>query len=234
MQSTKLIRTARNRTVLVSGTLALLAMGIGGQTSALAGGMRPLPTQFSGLINDYTPVTVDGLPTGATIKGAPYEMHGRWTLDLNTQRRKATFSAEMTMETSEVANASSVFNPAMLGAHVHHIRMTDGVVTPNWQTNCPTLKPPVTGGFAVTGMLYVTANGSNPPFGNPSPVTICILGGTSTGMMGTAYVALSNLTLTIGPPANAHFSSLPIHGVVTKCGSRWDYLDSQSCKVVVN
>ena len=233
MKSTTLIRIARNRAVPVSGLLALLVMGIGGQTSALAGGSPPLPTQFSGLINDYTPTTVDGLPTGATIKGAPYEMHGRWKLDLNTQRSKATFSAEMTMETSEVANTSSVFDPGMLGAHAHHISMTDGVVTPNWQTSCPTLKPPVTGGFAVTGTLYVTANGSNPPFGNPSPVTICILGATSTGIVGTAYVTYSNLTLTIGPPANAHFSSLPIHGVVTKCAWRWANLDSQDCKVLV-
>lgn len=233
MKSTKLVRTSHTRTVLVSGTLALLAMGIGGQSRALARGAPPLPTQFSGLLNDYTPTTVDGTTTGATIKGAPYEMHGRWSLDMNPQRSKATFSAEMTMETSEVANASSVFDPGTLGAHVHHISMTDGVVTADWQTNCPTLKPAATGGFAVTGTLYVTANGSNPPFGNPSPVTICILGGSGAGIMGTAYVGFSNLTLTIGPPANAHFSSLPIHGVVTKCGWRWGYLDSQSCKVAV-
>ncbi|MEO7051598.1 MAG: hypothetical protein ABI128_08025, partial [Rhodanobacter sp.] len=136
-------------------------------------------------------------------------------------------------ETSEVANASSVFDPGMLNPHVHHVSMTNGVVTTDWQRNCPALKPPVTGGFAVTGSLYVTANGSKPPFGNPSPVTICILGGTGTGIQGTAYVGFSNLTLTIGAPANSHFSSLPIHGVITKCGWRWGYLDSQSCKVAV-
>lgn len=233
MQITRLIQNRPHSTALAAAILALLAGGIGGQSSALAGGPPLLPPQFSGLINDYTPMTVDGLSTGATIKGAPYEMHGIWTLNLNIQRSRASFAAEMTMQTSEVANTSSVLNPEMLGAHVHHVSMTDGVVTTNWQANCPTLKPAATAGFAVTGTLYVTANGSNPPFGNPSPATICILGGTSTGMMGTASVPFSNLTLTIGAPADAHFSSLPIHGVVTQCDARLGYGISPNCNVLV-
>ncbi|MEO7050750.1 MAG: hypothetical protein ABI128_03720, partial [Rhodanobacter sp.] len=137
MKSTKLVLTVRRQTVLLSSILGLLTAGV--QTTALARSPPPLPTQFSGLLNDYTPTTVDGPLGGATIKGAPYEMHGRWTMDLNPQRSKATFSAEMTMETSEVANASSVFDPGMLNPHVHHVSMTNGVVTTDWQRNCPAL-----------------------------------------------------------------------------------------------
>lgn len=232
MKSTELVRTPLNKAVLLSGILVVLATGIGGQ--ARAAGSLPQPTHFSGLINDYTP-TSDSI-TSKPISGSPYEMHGRWTLDLNVRRSTATFSAEMTMETSEVANASSVFDPASLGAHTHHISVTDGVVhslPTDWLTMCPALKPPASGGFAITGSAYVTANGSNPPFGNPSPVTICILGATSTGTPGTAYVQYSNLTLTIGEKAAGHFGTEPIHGVVTRCGWPWALEQSQSCKVVV-
>lgn len=231
------IRTARNKTVLASSVFALLAIGAGGQTSALAGGWPQTPTRFSGLLNDYTP-TSDGT-TGKPISGSPYEMHGSWTLDLNEQRSKATFSAAVSMETSEVANASSVFDPALLGAHTHHISVTDGVIHDgpmDWQAMCPAkFKPPVARGLVVTGSAYVTGNGANAPFGNPSPVTICILGGVNTLVPGTAYVEFSNLTLAFGTPASSHFGTLPIHGVVTRCGGRWNWVDEQQgCRVVVD
>ena len=229
------IRTTCNKTVLASSVVALLAMGIGWQTSAVARGWPQTPTRFSGLLNDYTP-TSDGT-TGKPIGGSPYEMHGTWTLDLNGQRNKATFSAAVSMETSEVANASSVFDPTSLSAHTHHISVADGVVhdgPTDWQTMCPAkFKPPVAGGFVVTGSAYVTGNGVNAPFGNPSPVTICILGGTNTLVPGTAYVEFANLTLTFGSPASSHFGALPIHGVVTRCGGRWGWADEQQgCTVV--
>ena len=235
------IRTARNKAILASSIAALLAMGIAGPTSALAGGWPQTLTRFSGLLNDYTPTstpTSDGT-SGKPISGSPYEMHGTWTLDLNRQRSKATFSAAVSMETSEIANASSVFDPTSLGAHTHHISVTDGVIhdgPTDWQAMCTAkFKPPVTGGFVVTGSAYVTGNGANAPFGNPSPVTICIVGGTNTRVPGTAYVEFSNLTLAFGSPASSHFGALPIHGVVTRCGGRWGWVDEQqSCRVVVD
>ena len=231
------IRTARNKTVLASSVFALLAIGAGGQTGALAGGWPQTPTRFSGLLNDYTP-TSDGT-TGKPISGSPFEMHGSWTLDLNGQRSRATFSAAVSMETSEVANASSVFDPASLGAHTHHISVTDGVIhggPMDWQAMCPAkFKPPVVRGLVVTGSAYVTGNGANAPFGNPSPVTICILGGANTLVPGKAYVEFSNLTLAFGSPASGHFGTLPIHGVVTRCGGRWGWVDEQQgCRVVVD
>ena len=99
------------------------------------------------------------------------------------------------------------------GAHTHHILMTDGVIgTPtDWMTSCPKFNPVVTGGFVVTGTAFVTGNGSpagSPPFG-PSPLTVCILGGSN--------VKYSNFTMAIGPKASGHFGTQAIHGVVLKC-----------------
>ncbi len=82
-------------------------MGIGVPTSARAGGWPQTLTQFSNLLNDYTPTstpTSDGT-SGKPISGSPYEMHGTWTLDLNRQRSKATFSAAVSMERFEMAAA---------------------------------------------------------------------------------------------------------------------------------
>lgn len=220
-----------NKAAPVLGILVLATMGIGAQTSAAAGRPPNLPTHFSGLLSDYTPSSVNGTP----IKGAPYEMHGRWTLDLNPTRSKATFSAAIAMETSEVVNTDPSFDPGKLGAHTHHISVTGGVIHDgpmDWKTMCPAFSPSPTGGFAVTGSAYVTGNGISLPLGNPSPVTICILGGTNTLVPNTAYVELANFTLTIGSPASAHFGPQAIHGVVAKCGGPWGD-ERQDCRVNV-
>jgi len=222
---------ASRKTVPALGILVLATMGVGGPTSAVAGAPPQLPTHFSGVLSDYTPSSVNGTP----IKGAPYEMHGRWTLDLNAARSKATFSAAIAMETSEVMNTDPNFDPGKLGAHTHHISVMDGVVHDgpmDWKTMCPSFSPSPTGGFAVTGSAYVTGNGINLPLGNPSPVTICILGGSNTLVPGSAYVELANFTLTIGSPASAHFGPQAIHGVVATCGRLWAD-ERQDCKVAV-
>lgn len=223
--------TMPNKTVSMLGVLALVATGIGAQTSAAAGRPPGLPTHFSGLLSDYTPSSVNGTP----IKGAPYEMHGRWTLDLNATRSKARFSAAIAMETSEVVNTDPNFDPGKLGAHTHHISVTNGVVHDgpmDWKTMCPSFSPSPTGGFAVTGSAYVTGNGISLPLGNPSPVTICILGGSNTLVPGSAYVELANFTLTIGSPASAHFGPQAIHGVVSRCSGLWGD-ERQDCRVTV-
>lgn len=211
--------------------LTLAAFGVGGLTLALADDPPMLPEHFSGLLNDYTPSSVNGTP----IKGGPYEIHGSWTLDLDETRTMARFSAEMTMATADFLNADSSFDPATLGAHTHHIAVTGGTVhdgSTDWKSMCPKLSPAVTGGFVVTGSAYVSVNGGNPPFGNPSPVTICILGGTNPNVPGAAYVEFSNFTLSLGSPASAHFGPQPMHGVVVRCG--WPRWDSRPCQVTVD
>ena len=232
MTNKALIRTGRNTTILASSLLALLAVGGGGQGRALAHDAPQLPTHFTGLLNDYTPTSANGNP----ISGSPYEMHGVWTLDLTRHQTAAEFSAEMSMQTSEAVNPPP-YDPSALHAHTHHISVTDGVVhdgPTDWMNMCPTnFSPPVAGGFVVTGSAYVTGNGANAPFGNPTPVTLCVLGGVSTGAMDTATVEYANLTLTFaaGSPASNHFGVLPIHGVVARCKERGE--QSPSCTVDV-
>ena len=213
-------------------TAAILAIGAGGSHRAHAADNSGLPQGFSGLLNDYT-------PPAPTVSGGPYEMHGKWALHLS-EPNGATFTAEMTMETADFANTDPNHDPTQLSPHTHHINMTGGVVHNdptdpiNWTTQCPTLKPPATGGFVVTGTAYVTGNGGNPPFGNPSPITICILGGSqNSGITGAqAFVEFSNFTLTFGAPANTHFGTQAINGVVAKCESLRSR-DSSDCKVAI-
>ncbi len=236
MKGRVLRRTARERPILVLVAVAMLGIGVGGLTRALSADEPPLPAHFSGLLNDYT-------PPAPTVTGGPYEMHGKWSLDLDQEHGTATFSAEMTMEMADFANSDSSYDPTMLGAHTHHITVTDGVIhndptdTITWQNTCipkPPFKPAVTGGFVVTGTAYVTGNGANPPFGNPSPVTICILGGMQNSSITTAqaFVTFSNFTLTFGSPASTHFGTQAINGVVAKCEGPGNH-ESSDCRVSV-
>jgi hypothetical protein len=223
MKSRDLDWTARLRAafaLVVLEMLTMLAIGAVGLPRALAAERPRLPEHFSGLLNDYTP----GAPT---VTGGPYEMHGKWSLDLSEERGSATFSAEMTMETAGFANTEPNHDPTKLGPHTHHISTTDGVIHDdpadpiNWKTQCPTFKPPVHGGFVITGTAYVTGNGGNPPFGNPSPVTICVLGGArNPDLTGSQpVVEFSNFTLTFKAEsrASSHFGAQAINGVVTAC-----------------
>ena len=213
---------------------AILIMGPVGVTDAHPDDRSRLPQNFSGLLNDYT-------PPAPTVAGGPYEMHGKWSLHLRN-RAATIFTAEMTMETADFANTDPTHDPTKLGPHTHHISVTDGVVhddptdTINWKTHCPTFKPPVSDGFVVTGTAFITGNGGNPPFGNPSHVTICILGGTQNATIAgaQAFVEFSNFTLTFdtGSPASTHFGTQSINGVVAKCERPWDG-PSGDCKVMV-
>jgi hypothetical protein len=207
---------------IAGGIAVLMAAGVSGNIYAAFAGDRdapaPLPVHYRGLINDYT-------PSAAVVKGGPYEMRGKWSLDVDERRGKATFSAAMNMETSDYGITQNTVNkddPTTRGAHTHHISMTDGMVSDDWATSCPTFSPPVSGGFVVTGPVYITGNGGPAPFGNPSTLTICVLGAKN--------VAFSNITLTFSPPANTHFGKQAIHGVVVTCGGPWER-ESQDCTV---
>src|SRR5580692_4258863 len=76
--------------------VVVLAVGI----SALA--QSPMPTHFSGLINDYTPQTINQKLVG------PWVMNGTWTLDLKGRSGLADFSAAMNMELSDYAVVNGV------------------------------------------------------------------------------------------------------------------------------
>jgi len=175
-----------------------------------------LPVYFSGTLDDHT-------PSAAVVKNGPYEMHGKWSLQVDERRGTARFTAAMNMQTSDygiVQGTVDKDDPATRGAHTHHISLSDGVLTTDWPARCPQFSPATTEGFAITGTAFVTGNGAPAPFGNPSPVTICVLGSTN--------VKYANLTMTIGTPASKHFGTQAIHGVVQRC-SGWSLRPSRDC-----
>jgi len=202
----------------VSTLLAVASSSILNQASAQdREASAPAPVHFSGLLNDYT-------PSAAVTKGGPYEMRGKWALDVDTRRGIATFSAAMNMVTSDygiVQNTVDKDDPTTRGAHTHHIVM-EGTLSDDWAASCPTFSPPVSGGFVVTGPAYITGNGGPPPFGNTSQLTVCVLG--------AGNVKFSNVTLTLGMPANKHFGTQPIHGVVLMCTGP-EGRESRDCSV---
>jgi hypothetical protein len=200
-------------TAVVCGMVAVSASVPGAQERH-----RPEPRHFAGLLNDHT-------PSAAVVAKGPYEMRGKWSLDVDEARGTATFTAAMDMQTSDYGIIQGTVNkddPSTRGAHTHHITLADGVVSDDWALRCPAFSPAATSGFVVTGNAVVTGNGSGAPFGNPSPATVCVLGG--------ALVPASNLTLTLGKPAANHFGTQAIHGVVTNC-SRGRGKQSNDCRV---
>jgi hypothetical protein len=166
---------------------------------------------FKGLINDYTP---------STVKGGPYEMRGSWSLNVHPRTGKADFSAELNMETSDYGTQNGVVdatNPVTRNAHTHHIMLTNALVLDG--TGCPTsttppsAKPLTTTGFRISGTVsLMTGNGQRAPFEAQPPqmptstLTVCVTGGSD--------VSYSNVTLEFGAPANTHFGTQAIHGVV--------------------
>jgi hypothetical protein len=207
--------------------LAILsvATAVGGLTPALAGEREePAPVHYNGLINDYT-------PSATVVKGGPYEMRGKWSLDVNERRGTAKFSAVMNMETSDygivqgTVDKDEVDPTKSRGAHTHHIVVTDGKVSSDWASSCPAFAQPVTGGFVVTGPAYITVNGGKTPFANPTAATICVLGG--------GEVMFSNITITLLGPATMHFGMQPIHGVVERCAGPWEF-ESKDCTVQIS
>ncbi len=152
----------------------------------------PAPTQFAGVIEDYTPAT--NSPMG------PWEMRGPWTLTLQGNSGTATFTATLTMELSDYtrnpSNIDSTSGATSRMQHTHHIAMQDGTVTQN----------ATGGGFEVSGPATVTKDGSPAPFA-ASTLTVDITGGTS--------VEFSNITLQFEGGATVHFGTQLIHGVVS-------------------
>ena len=168
------------------------------------------PLHFSGLINDYSPLS-------ATVKGSPWEMHGQWSMDVHQESGTADFSADMTMSgygktsTGAVDPTQPLVNP-----HTHHIILKNARIS--WDmTNCPTYLPPATlTGFQLNATVDVmTGNGSIAPFEtNPpsSTLQVCVTGGDDVRYS----VENSNITLVFGGPATTHFGPQAIHGVVRK------------------
>jgi hypothetical protein len=167
-----------------------VALMLAGSTGALAQNLTS--KRFTGLINAYSPQTTT--TTGTT---GPYEVRGPWSVNLNGDSRKADFSAALNMVLSDgwvITENNDNFDPNARNAHTHHVTVVNGDVTKL-----------STGGFMITGTATITLNGNPAPI-SPSPVTIEITGGTD--------VKFSNIALTFGYPANTHFGTEPLPGVV--------------------
>lgn len=166
------------------------------------------PVSFSGTIHDYSP---------STVSGGPYEMRGEWTLEV-VSGGTASFSADMTMETSDygITGATQVdpTNPATRSPHTHHISMTN--VTVSYDTSaCPANSPATTvSGLVLNGPATTSGNGGPATFEakGPSTLQVCIMGGSE--------VTFSNLTMVYTGPATGHFGPQPIHGVVRKVSTK--------------
>ncbi|HUA91560.1 MAG TPA: hypothetical protein VL991_03280 [Terracidiphilus sp.] len=177
-------------------------------SAACASAQERIPVHFSGLINDYSPLS-------ATVKGSPWEMHGQWSMDIHPEWGTADFSADMTMSgfgktaTGAVDPTQPLQNP-----HTHHIRLTNVKITWN-MTGCPAYLPPVTiTGFQLNGTVsLLTGNGSIAPFETDPPsstLQVCVTGGNDVQYS----LPNSNITLVFGGPATTHFGPQAIHGVV--------------------
>jgi hypothetical protein len=168
-----------------SGYALMLALA----TRVLA--QTPTPTQFSGVIHDYSPATTV-MPMGS------WEMRGTWTLTLDGAG-KGNFSAALTMELSDYtrnsSNIDSTSGATSRMQHTHHVTIQGGTVT-----QVPT------GGFELTGPASITKDGSPAPLA-ASTLSVTIAGGTT--------VEFSNITLQFQGGAPVHFGPQAIHGVVT-------------------
>lgn len=166
------------------------------------------PVHFSGLINDYSPLS-------PTVKGSPWEMHGQWSMDIHPESGTADFSADMTMSGFGKTSMGAV-DPTqpLVNPHTHHIRMKN--VKISWDmTGCPPYQPPTTlTGFQLNDTVsLLTGNGSNAPFETDPPsstLQVCVTGGDNIPYS----IENSNITLVFGGPATTHFGPQAIHGVV--------------------
>jgi hypothetical protein len=168
------------------------------------------PVHFSGLINDYSPLS-------ATVKGSPWEMHGQWSMDVYPERGRADFSADMTMSGyGKTADGAVDPTQPLLNPHTHHILLKNAKIS--WDmTGCPAYTPPTTVmGFQLKDTVkLLTGNGSIAPFEtNPpsSTLQVCVTGGDDIRYS----VTNSNITLVFDGPAVMHFGGQAIHGVVRK------------------
>jgi hypothetical protein len=142
---------------------------------------------------------------GATTTATgPYEVRGPWSLKLTENGTKADFYAALNMGFSDgwvltKTGGNGNFDPALRGAHTHHIAVSGGSVSQ------------ITGGFKVTGTAVFTLNGGPAPTTiEPSPVVIEITGGSD--------VEFSNITVTFGTPGSKHFGTEALPGVVQIVG----------------
>jgi hypothetical protein len=154
-------------------SLAALTLALSGQ--GLAQAQRDL--RFGGLVNDYT-ANFDG--------GGAWHITGEWSMQVNGDSGKGTFSVGFTMV--RAASEPRSF-------HTHHVTLEGGEVTA------------LANGYRITGNAVMTGNGSLAGF-NGSPITVELTGGNA--------LPFSNLSMVFFGGAANHFGTGTIKGVVTQ------------------
>jgi len=201
----------KTRALFLTACFAGTALVVAGVASTSAQDSRP--GRISGVIHDYAPTGVtapDGTPTA-------WELHGPWNLTFD-KSGTAHFSTSLTMGLSVLGQSSTDIQDTILAQHTHNITM-DGTVTYN-PTDCPAAAaatPAYTARIEIKSSgagASVFANGNVPPFGQFSPLQVCLSGGVV--KPNEPIVPLSNITLVFGGGAAGHFGGFPIHGAVTK------------------
>ena len=171
---------------------------VAGSSRGSAQGQRGGNNEFNGLhltgsINDFTTPTFGS-----------WGVQGTWSLDMTGGPNGPNFTAELTMERSDLFfSLTPTANPNSLATrnpHTHHIAVAGGTVTA------------IPGGFRVTGQAaetMITGNGSTASFETTPPTSTLQI-----DVTGGNLVAFSNVALTFGGAAAKHFGSNPIAGVV--------------------
>ena len=164
-------RNVRRLSFLVLMCLALATQGLatGGSRARLDG------ADLNGLINAYT-ADLDGQ--------GPWHVMGPWSLEARGARRKAEFSASLSMVRADDPTREP---------HTHHVQLTHAKVTP------------ITGGFSVTGAAAITGNGALSGISG-SMIVVEVTGGDA--------VRHANIRLTFQDGAVGHFGDQPLTGVV--------------------
>ena len=88
-----------------SGMALLAAFGLAEAVAGDSAHARrdTLPVHYSGLLNDHT-------PSAAIVRGGPYEMRGKWSLEVDERRGTGKFSAAMDMQTSDYGIVQGTVN----------------------------------------------------------------------------------------------------------------------------
>jgi hypothetical protein len=181
----------------------IAVLGLAAGTMALA--QFPQRATFQGTINDYTPAR-------PPVSG-PWEVRGPWSLVVNVRSGQADFSAALDMERSDQGvtqnappppSATSPFdNPTLRSAHTHHITLLNGTVTRT------------ANGFQVKGPATITKDGTfPPPFGPTLPILTIQITGVAPTSTDHGNVLFSNITVLFGAPADVHFGTNALHGVI--------------------
>jgi hypothetical protein len=162
---------------------ALTALLVGGAEHTV-GAQSQAPTILTGVINDYVE------------SGGAWHINGEWSAHAKGASGKADFFASLTMLRSDLwvlLTMTDPTNPALRGAHTHHVGLVDGSVTV------------LANGWRISGAAIVTSNGSAAGFSG-SPIDVEITGGSA--------LLSANVKLTFSGAAAAHFGTQPLDGVV--------------------